>query len=517
MVGFKRSLVALLILTFSIALAVAACGADATPVPAPAPALDTDALRSLVQEAVSQAGSSAQPALSEQQLQQLVENAVAAAAEPGVTSAEIESLVSTAVSEAVAGGPSPLSAAQVQDIVAAALADQPTAEPIAEPAAAPPLKIGQLNSFTGDLSDFGGAHRNAGALAIDHVNLAGGVLGTAVTISARDTQTNPQVGVDAARALVDIENVVAIVGALASGVSIPVVQSVTGPGGILQISAASTSPAITVLDDNDFMFRTTVSDAAQGVVLARLALEQGFDTASALYINNAYGEGLAEQFKETFEAEGGTVQELVPHEGVQPSYASELSRATDGSPDVLVAISYPESAEVYLREALEGDYISTFLFVDGTKSDDLNTAIGAENLEGTFGTAPGSALNAARSTFNEAYTAAFASNPPLPFMAETYDAVVLIALAAESAGSTTDSAKIRDALRAVANPPGEVVGPGVAGIKRALELIRDGQDVNYEGAGGSQDFDENGDVISTIEIWSIESGAIVSSGRFELP
>ncbi|GAF93257.1 unnamed protein product, partial [marine sediment metagenome] len=67
------------------------------------------------------------------------------------------------------------------------------------------------------------------------------------------------------------------------------------------------SPALTVLDDDDLLFRTTVSDAAQGVILARLARELGFDTASALYVNNAYGQGLAEAFEAAFEAEGGTV------------------------------------------------------------------------------------------------------------------------------------------------------------------------------------------------------------------
>jgi branched-chain amino acid transport system substrate-binding protein len=94
---------------------------------------------------------------------------------------------------------------------------------------------------------------------------------------------------------------------------------------------------------------------------------------------------------------------------------------------------------------------------------------------------------------------------------------VLIALAAVKADTTTDSAAIRDAIRDIAGPPGEVVGPGVDGIARALELIADGEDINYEGAGGSQDFDENGDVSSTIEIWKIESGEIVSTGRYELP
>ena len=380
-----------------------------------------------------------------------------------------------------------------------------------------PLKIGQLNSFTGDLSDFGGAHRNAGQLAADHINLAGGIQGIPIEIVARDTATNPVQGVDSARALVDIDRVAAVVGALSSGVSIAVAESVTGPNQILQISAASTSPAITVLADGDFLFRTTVSDAIQGVIMGRLAKELGYNTASALYINNAYGQGLAEAFKASFEAAGGKILELVPHESVQPTYTSELSKATAGNPDVLAAISYPESAQIYLREALEGGYIDTFILCDGTKSPDMNEAVGVDKLEGTHGTAPGSALTDARQVFETNFESAFAVVPPLPYMDTTYDAVVLIALAAEKAGTTTDSAAIRDALRDVANPPGEVVGPGVEGIWKALELIRAGKDINYEGAGGSQDFNEKGDVISTIEIWKITGGEIVSTGRYELP
>ena len=159
-----------------------------------------------------------------------------------------------------------------------------------------PLKIGQLNSFTGDLSDFGATHRDAAQLAIDHVNQAGGVQGELVQLVARDTATNPVVGVDAAKALVNVDNAVAIVGALSSGVSIAVANSVTIPAGVLQISAASTNPGITVLEDNDFMFRTTVGDAAQGKVLGRLAVDVGYETASVIHVNNAYGAGLAEAF-----------------------------------------------------------------------------------------------------------------------------------------------------------------------------------------------------------------------------
>jgi ABC-type branched-subunit amino acid transport system substrate-binding protein len=382
----------------------------------------------------------------------------------------------------------------------------------------PPLIIGHLNALTGSLSYFGVSHGNAADLAASHINRAGGVQGGAVVIINRDTGVNPVQGVDSARALVDVENVAAIVGALASGVTIPVATSVTAPNQVPQISHSSTAPSITALDDDDFLFRTTVSDAAQGVVLGRLAWEQGYKTAGIMYINNAYGQGLAERFTETFTELGGTVMASVPHEDSQPTFTSELEKATEGNPDVLVTMSYPGQAEIYLREALEGDYADTFLFVDGVKSDDMISAIGGGRLDGTLGTAPGSPDNPDRRAFYNAYTLTFGVEAPQePYLAETYDAVVLISLAAAKAGTTTDSVAIRDALRDVANPPGEIVGPGAGGIQKALLLIAEGKDINYEGASGPVDFDEHGDVSGPIEIWTVEGDAVKTTGRFELP
>ena len=382
----------------------------------------------------------------------------------------------------------------------------------------PPLILGHLNAFTGSLSYFGPAHRNAAALAADHVNLAGGIQGASVVIRSRDTAVSPVQGVDAARALVEVENAVAIVGSLASGVTLPVAESVTIPNRVLQVTGASTSPAITVLEDDDFLFRTAASDAAQGVVLARLAIEEGYDSAGILYINNAYGEGLADQFTDTFTELGGTVSASVPHEDVQPTFASELEKATEANPDVLIAMSYPGQAEIYLRESLEGGYADNFLFVDATKAPEMMEVVGWDALEGSLGTAQGSPDSPQLQIFNDSYADAFGGQgPEHPFTAETYDAAVLIALAAAKAGTTTDSVAIRDALRDVANAPGEIVGPGVEGIGKALALIAEGKDVNYEGAAGSVDFDENGDVVGYIEIWKVEAGEIKSTGRFELP
>ena len=380
-----------------------------------------------------------------------------------------------------------------------------------------PLIVGHLNTVTGSLSYFGPEQNNGVELAALHVNQAGGVLGAQMIIVTRDTATNPAQGVAAARALLDVEGAVAIVGALASGVTLAVAQSVTVPKQRLLISPASTSPAITDLEDDDFLFRTTVSDAAQGVVLARLAWENLYETAGIMLINNAYGEGLADQFEETFVSLGGMVTGKVPHEDSQRTYTSELEKATEGDPDVLLAISYPGQAEVYLRESLDGGYSDTFLFVDATKSPDMMEVVGWDALEGMLGTAQGSPESPSLREFQRSYAAVHGAPPEHPFIAENYDAAVLIALAAAKAGTTTDSVAIRDALRSIANPPGEAVGPGVEGIKKALMLIAEGKDINYEGAAGTVDFDENGDVTGYIEIWKVEGGEIKSTGRFELP
>ena len=380
-----------------------------------------------------------------------------------------------------------------------------------------PMIIGHLNAFTGSLSYFGETHLNAVNLAAKHVNDAGGIHGAQIEVIEKDTGVNPVQGVDAARALVSVDGAVAIVGSLASGVTLAVAESVTIPQGILHVTGASTSPAITVLEDNDFLFRTAVSDAAQGVVLARVAQEQGYSTVGIMYINNAYGDGLTAQFEETFNSLGGTVTAKVAHEETQPTFTSELEKATEGDPDVLIAISYPGQAEIYLRESLEGGYADNFLFVDATKSPEMMEVVGWAALDGTLGTAQGAPDSPALQVFQSAYAETYGEEVQHPFTSETYDAAVLIALAAAKAGTTTDSTAIRDALRSVANPPGQVVGPGVAGIMKALELIAAGEDINYEGAAGTVDFDDNGDVVGYIEVWQVKDGEIISTGRFELP
>ena len=377
-----------------------------------------------------------------------------------------------------------------------------------------PVKIGTILAYTGPLAAYGPPVRNGAELAATLLNAAGGILeGRPVQAVHKDSGSAPQTAIEAARALVNVDGVGSIVGPMASGVTLAVAEAVTVPSSVVIVSPSATSPALTVLEDNDFLFRTTAGDNDQGIVLAQLAQDQGYETAAALYVNNPYGEGLANIFKERFEAAGGQVLELVPVEEEQTTYISELRRATEGEPEVLLAITYPASAQVYIREALEGGFSDTFMFVDGTKSQEMFDALNSAQLDGLLGTAPGTD-SAAKDVFTGLYEARFGQLPENPFIAEAFDAFVLLGLAIEQAGSE-EGADIKDALRTVANAPGEVVGPG--DLERALQLIRDGQDINYEGAAGNQDMNEAGDVFGSFEIWTVKDGQIASTGRYVVP
>ena len=373
-----------------------------------------------------------------------------------------------------------------------------------------PLKIGLLLDFTGALASFGPEEEKAAKLAIKHINAAGGVLGKPVEAVTGDSQTSPQAGVAEARRLIDIEKVHAIVGSLGSSVTAAVAESVTVPAKIPQISHASTSPALTKVADNDFLFRVPISDAAQGIVLANLVYEDlGYKKVCAMYVNNAYGQGLEESFEKAYEAAGGTVTAAVSHadQTAATTYVSELNQCVKDDPEALVAISYPVGqGQVYLKEAIEQSLIDKFVFVDGTKDDEMFTALGWSTFDGMKGTSPGSLPPEDFSKkFDEAYLAEYGSLYKVPFTKEAYDAVIAIALAAEKAKST-DGTKIRDALRDIGNAPGVAVGSPPAGIKAALEAVRAGTDIDYQGAGGSVEWDENGDVLlGAIDVWHVDA------------
>ena len=377
-------------------------------------------------------------------------------------------------------------------------------------AGAETIKIGALMSLTGALGPYGPSIANGAQMAVDHINAAGGVLGKQLELVIRDTATSPDVGRDAATKLVELDKVPAIVGALSSGVTLAA-SSVTIPSEVVLVSPASTAPSIPALDDNDFVFRTVVSDAVQGVVLGRLAVLLNYSKISVIYVNNDYGKGLADTFSDTFAALGGKVLTTVPYEENKPSYRGEVNALLVGNPDAIVMVSYPVDGNKQIVEAIEAGYQQDFLMTDGMKGEGVAPGPACASadepgpLEGAFGTVAAAGFKAAQ--FEADFNAEGYGPSTIPYHDKAYDAVMLIALAMIKAGEATGPA-IRDNLRAVANCPGEVVYYDE--WEKAVSLLSKGKDINYQGAAGLVDFKDTGDVDGAIEVWKIDGCMVVS-------
>ncbi len=402
-------------------------------------------------------------------------------------------------------------------------------------AAPPQIVLGQIAPMTGSAAEFGPFYRDAAQLGVDHVNAAAKEVFGGPLISrliTEDTNTTPTPAIESARKLVESDGVPAIVGAWSSGVTTATATSVSIPNGVLQISNGSTSPLISVLPEdegNDLLFRTTSPDTFQGVVVAQLASGEimsdvKYKTASTIYVNNPYGQGLSNAFARSFQLRGGVVHAQIPHpEEVQPTYKSQLAAALKDKPDVLFCASYPGHTATYLKESRDTFDFTEWLFCDGNKSTKVIEAVGAGDLANKLGTAPGSDPTIpAYKQFEAAYNDAFGHERVPPFTTSAYDAAVTIGLAlaravAGGAGEIS-GAVLRDNLRPVSNPPGDrVVGGNVDGLVEAMQKIKDGTDIDYSGPSGAVDYDDNGDVKTPVEIWKYTGGGGIETVQLQKP
>ncbi|QPC92634.1 ABC transporter substrate-binding protein [Mesorhizobium sp. INR15] len=377
------------------------------------------------------------------------------------------------------------------------------------------IRIGSLSALTGPAADLVKQVFAAEQAAIDEINSAGGVLGQQVTLIPADTACNAQVGVDAANKLVNVEQVAAIIGGTCSGETIPAASNVAGPAGVLMVSPVSTSPEITKLDDKGVLFRVVPSDNFQGIFMARLLLSKGITKVALTYVNNDYGVGLAEAFRKAYLAGGGKIAGDSVHEDKKESYRAELATLASGGAQTLVLFAIGDSSGLtIMRQSLESGLFEKFAVADGMKVSALLDGIGAENLEGRIiGSVPTGAIGPQSDRFKELYGHTDKFTFGYTFTAQGYDAAMITALAIEKAGST-DRRAIVNAVRDVTNAPGEIVGPG--DWAKAVELIKAGKDINYSGAAGDHEFDENGDVAGVFSEWTIKAGAVVVSAPVAL-
>ncbi len=375
------------------------------------------------------------------------------------------------------------------------------------------VKIGFLGGFTGPIESLTPGIQMGAAIAVANVNEEGGVNGEMIEIVTGDTTcVDATAAANAADRLVNSEAVAAIIGALCSGSTISAANNVAIPAGVVMVSPASTSPALTSLDDNDLVYRTLPSDSFQGEALAKLLMDMNMDNIAITYINNDYGKGFSEAVDAAFSKMGGMVAANEAHEDGKADYRAEIGSLASSGAEHLIVLAYADgSGQNIIRQSVEGGDFSSFVGGDGMLSQSLIDGVGAEALEGMILTQAGSPAGVGLDRFNAIREAAEVEDGV--YMGQAYDAAFLLALAMQKKGSN-DSEGMAEAMRSVASAPGEVIYPGE--WSKAVEVLSGGGDVNYEGATGSHDFDQMGDVSGIIHHSVIRNGEIVDLGLINM-
>ncbi|HXP75890.1 MAG TPA: ABC transporter substrate-binding protein [Stellaceae bacterium] len=380
--------------------------------------------------------------------------------------------------------------------------------------------IGVVLELTGSAGESGQKASKAVELAVRDIDTAGGINGCTLTADIRDAQSQGDVATDVARQLVEIKKVPVIIGGVTSSVSMPILTSVAAPGGVVQISPGASSPAFTNLAEQGktggWWFRTVASDALQGIVAAKYALDLGLKRLSIIHVGNDLGTNVVHEFAKAYTALGGTILSQVPYSENQPSYQPEVTKAMAEQPDALYLVSTPGDGATIARTWISQGGVQKFMLSDGMGSEDFIRTVGTQYLNDAYGTSAGTDRSPSTEYFARAFTSYAGLDWQTPAAGRAYDATVIAALAIAQAGSTTPGA-IRDGIRAVLDKKGTVVYAGPDQLKQALLLIGQHQPIRYVGVIGAVQFDKNGDITGPFRLWRIQNGMVTATGEVSRP
>ncbi|CEJ44008.1 ABC transporter substrate-binding protein [Umezakia ovalisporum] len=371
------------------------------------------------------------------------------------------------------------------------------------------LKIGTLLPTTGDLASIGQQMVGSIPLLVETVNACEGVNSQPVTLVEVDDQTDPRSGAAGMTKLATLDKVAGVVGSFASSVSTAAV-SVAVPNQVMIISPGSTSPVFTEKaqkgDFKGFWARTAPPDTYQALALAQLANQKGYKRVSTVVINNDYGVGFEKAFVEAFEKLGGTVinkNKPVRYDPKAQTFDTEAAAAFADKPDAVIAVLYAETGSLLLKTAYQQGLTEgvQILLTDGVKSPTFPDQVGKGSdskylLTGALGTVPGS-NGKALADFNKLWQEKKGGSPG-EYAPQAWDAAALLVLAAQAAQENT-GVGISQKVREVANEP----GTEVTDVCEGLKLLREGEDINYQGASGNVDVDANGDVVGVYDVWTV--------------
>jgi branched-chain amino acid transport system substrate-binding protein len=387
----------------------------------------------------------------------------------------------------------------VDDVTSAAeevASDTETAvEDVTDECAATSLVLGTLNPATGDLAFLGPPEFAGVELALEEIDAAGGVLGSPVTYIEGDSGDTTT---DIASQTVDsqlAQGVNAIIDGASSDVSLTVIDKITS-NGVVQFSPSNTAPILTTYADNGLYFRNSPSDVLQGAVIAQSAVDAGITNMAVVARQDPYGEGLAAATVKNFTDAGGTITSDILYNPAAPSFEAEVAEIKAGGPDAVAVIGFEETVKLVqemIKQGVGPADVQLYL-VDGNLSTTAFEDFPAGTMDGTVGTVPSGSVDL--TTFNDRLLAFDPALTDFSYGPQSYDATMVIALAAQKAGCAS-GVDIAAALPDVAGNGGEECTT----YADCLALLAAGTEIDYMGVTGGDDFNEFGDLLEgTISI-----------------
>ena len=347
------------------------------------------------------------------------------------------------------------------------------------------LKLGTILPQTGSLATLGPPAIEASNMAVADINAA--KQGIKIEITQKDSgDTSTNIATQSVTSLL-AGGVTAILGAESSSTSLTVIDQIS-KAGVVEISPANTSPTFSTYADNGFYWRTAPSDVLQGKVLGQKVLKDGATKVAVIYQNDSYGTGLDTNVTKAITAGGGTVAANVAFDVAATDFTSEINQALATNPDALVVISFDQIKTIAQELATDKFDFKKFYGSDGNFGV-IDPSYTNADIAGAQFTNPGVNVTGDFKTKLDKFTASAGDKAltAYSYAPESYDAVVLLALAALQGGKT-DGTTLKKNLQSVSEG-----GTKCTTFTDCAKLIAAGKDINYDGLSGPITFAANGD------------------------
>jgi branched-chain amino acid transport system substrate-binding protein len=351
-----------------------------------------------------------------------------------------------------------------------------------------PIPIGTLCPLTGAGGSYGPEMQRSVTIVAERVNASGGIHGHKLQLFHEDSQTNAEAAVRAARKLIDVNKVVAILSTWASAVTLAV-KPLCVEAKVFEISVSG-ADAVTEGNHGGYIARTQPNTKLQGRMYAKYVLtRKEWKRVAYMALQTPFAVPFGETFAGTLKPAGVVIADSLIYEANKPSYRSEVTRVLATNPDLIMVEGYTPDSSVLAKDLYKAGYKGAILGPSFAINAKFIESATPEVAEGIWSMDPAPAFD---TPAYKQFAAAVPRADQNPYAPQSWDHMSLVALALLAGKGEVSGTVIKDNLRMISNPP----GTSVSTFEEGARLLRESKKINYEGASGSCDFDPIGDVLS---------------------